>query len=182
MEPKEPNNISQENTIEEGQEKDPYTGIFFEVDVLLEKAKAECVERLQPLTIRELQEDELFACLEVFNYQDFGLNYNTFSKNGNDTDVNYEQFGDISAIPGLEEHITSHLDGKSTSQEQNEEFDKKMRKRLFVFFSDCWKQAGGSQAKIPTYFCFEKEEDQLMDFETGGVFSQEEALSRLESN
>ncbi len=182
MEPEEPNNLNQESKIEEGQGKDPYSGIFFEVDVLLEKAKAECAERLYPLTVREPAEGELFACVEVFNYQDFGLNYNIFSKKGDEIDINFEQFGDITAIPGLEEHIASHLDGKSTSQKQNEVFDEKMRKRLFDFFSDCWKQAGGGQAKTPTYFCFEKEEDQLIDFKTGEVFSQEQVISRLGSN
>lgn len=183
MEPTEPKNINLENKAqEETPEKDPYAGIFFEVDVLLEKAKTGCIERLRPLTIREPKEDELFACIEVFNYQDFGLNYNTFSKNESGIDVNFEQFGDITAIPGLEEHVKSHVDGKTTSQEQNETFDEKMRKRLFDFFSDCWKKAGGLQTKIPTYFCFEKEEDQLLDFQTGEIFSQEEIASRLGSN
>lgn len=177
-EPQEPQSMELENKI---QEKDPYSGIFFEVDVLMEQAKVSCIERLRPLVSRELGADELFACLEVFNYQDFGLNYNTFSKNGDEIDVNLEQFGDITAIPGLEEHIESHLDGKTTSKEQNKAFDEKMRKRLFDFFSDCWKQAGGGQAKVPTFFCFEEEEDQLMDFETGTVFSQEEIASKLES-
>lgn len=178
MEHKEPNNGQEHKT----EEKDPYAGIFFEVDVLMEKAKAECVERVRPLTTREPAPGELFACLEIFNYQDFGLNYNTFSKDGDDIDVNFEQFGDTTAIPGLEEHVEAYLEGKSASQEENDAFDEKIRKRLFDFFSDCWKQAGGSQAKVPTYFCFEKEEDQLMDFETGNTLTQEEIVSKIEQN
>lgn len=167
--------IGQENT----QEKDPYSGIFFEVDVLLEKAKAACIERLQPLTIREPKEGEAFACVEVFNYEDFGLNYNTFSKINDEVDINFEMFGDTTAIPGLQEHIEEHLEGKSTSQEQNEAFEEKLRERLFDFFSDSWKKAGGLEAKLPTYFCFEKEVYDLMDFQTGEVFSQQELFSKL---
>jgi hypothetical protein len=180
MEPQEPKNndkVEHENP----QEKDPYAGIFFETDVLLEKAKQGCIERLRPLTTREPVEGELFAAIEVFNYQDFGLNYDTFIKSEDGVEANYEQFGDVSAVPGLEDHIEAHLAEKTTSTEQNEHFDEKMRERLFAFFSSCWKEAGGAQSKTPTYFCFEKEEDQLMDFETGETLSQEEIVSKLES-
>lgn len=177
MEPTEPKNSNLENNLHENvSEKDPYSGIFFELEPVFEKAKAGCVQRLQPLVGREPKKDELFACIEVFNYQDFGLNYNTFSK---DLEPNFEQLGDESAIPGLQESIESYLQGKSTSQEQNQAFDEKLRKKLFDFFSDCWKQAGGASAKMPTYFCFEEEEYELMDFQTGKTYSDEEIAAKL---
>ncbi len=95
MEPTEPkNNLNLENNKQETtSEKNPYSGIFFEVDILMEKAKAACIERLQPLAVREPEADEVFACIEVFNYQDFGLNYNRFSKEGNEMRVRTSSLG-----------------------------------------------------------------------------------------
>ncbi len=56
-----------------------------------------------------------------------------------------------------------------------------MREKLFDFFSDCWKQARGLQAKVPTYFCFEEEEYMLMDLRTGETINQTEAAFRAGS-
>ena len=163
----------------ENLKKNPYDGIFFEVDALLEKAKESCAKRILPLVVRSPKENQVFGVIEVYQNQDFGLNYNSFLKVGGEITTDFEQFGDESAIPGLAEHIEGHLEGKSTSQEQNQEFCDKLDKRLIEFFSDAWNKAGGQSAKIPTFLALE-ERDEYIDFQTGDVLSEEDVLSRIE--
>jgi hypothetical protein len=174
----EQNNPIKANNQVEVQERDPYAGIFYEIDTLIKQAEVSCTELLKPLTTREPKENELYAILEVFNCQDYGLNYNLVSK---DLDIDFQKLGEASVIPGLQQHIETFLEGKTTSKEQDEGFDEILRSRIFDFFSKCWKEVGGMQTKTPTYFCFEKEEYELRDLRTGEILSEDEVSSRLES-
>ncbi len=170
-------------------EKGPFSGIFFEVDVLLQQARAGCIEKLRPLTTREQKQNELFASIQVNESQDFGINYNTFSKSDDPKSKeiipNYEMYGENTIIPGLEEHIEKYiqdLDAKKVkvSNTAEDAFVKSLNKRLLAFFTECWKVAGGLNAVTPTYFSFE-DDWKFIDMATGESLSQAAILKKLKN-
>lgn len=181
MEPQEPhiNNINGPEETRKTQEHDPYAGIFFEVDTLMNQARAGCVEKLRALAVREPSPEELFACIEVYQNNNFGLNYNTFRRDGDDVTADFESLQDgDSFIPGLEEHLETYMRGKPATTEEQDALTDKLRKRLFDFFSSSWREAGGESAPVPTYFSFE-EEHEYIDMKDGSVHTEEELVAEL---
>ncbi len=170
------------------QEQGPFAGIFFEVDVLMKQAKAGCIEKLRPLTTRVKEPNEVFASIQVNESQDFGINYNTFSKSvdpkSKEIEGNYEMYNEDTVIPGLEEHIEKYIQDLDTknvkiSDAVEDAFSKSLNKRLLAFFTECWKEAGGFNAVTPTYFSFE-DDQKFIDMTTGESLTTNKIVKMLQ--
>ena len=160
--------------------------LLADIEVILEAAIQEAVEKLRPYTQRQLEPDEIFACFELWNLQNYGLNYNKFFARQNDQgrinlDPDYEPVTeDASFIPELDKYMEDVFGNQEfeLTQAEDEEFSAEHEQQLFKWFAECWWAAGGESSAVPTFFCFEKE-GVCRDLKTAEVLSEVEAARRL---
>lgn len=163
------------------------TKLIDDIEGILERAKEKAVETLKPYTQRQLEQNEIYACFELMNLQNYSLNYNKFYAKKDDKgrskletdwttiDKNYASF-----IPELDKYIEDVFGSQENelSQAEDEEFSIEHEKQLFKWFSECWEAAGGGHSLVPTFFCFDKEYA-CRDLKTGEVMSEVETAKRL---
>lgn len=172
----------------ESTHEDPLAGIFFEIDTIMNSQEGRCVELFKPFTTRTQGETELFSTVEVWLGQgldeqayDCKLNYNTFDAY-DPLKSNFTILDDTNMFPGLSEHIASFVHNKTVSEKQRKNFEEKLEARFTSFFSMCWKKAGGSDAKTPTYLSFENQEGTYIDMQTGERYTDEQLEAHLKKN
>jgi hypothetical protein len=159
------------------------------IQEILDKNEERVVKELKPFAEKELDKDEIFACFEIFQMENHQLNYNTFfkkEKNGEKKiDSVYDFFNkkEGSFIPELTKYFKKVFNPDNFIQNENSEdgikFSEDYEKKLQDWFTNCWKKAGGENAKVPTYFSFGKDYN-FRDMFTGEVIDDEEEIaSRL---
>ena len=154
--------------------------IINHVQNILEVNEAGVIETLKGIFTRVPQEGELFGVIELFQTQNFGINYNIFSKKddsdkaGLGTEFTMINEGET-LFPELSEYMEESFKGTNN---ETELITQRTRKIYFTFFSQCFEKAGGPQATLPTYLAFE-EEDEYRDFRTGQVLNENEIAASL---
>jgi len=151
---------------------------------ILAASEADAIESLKPVVTKEPPKNAIFACFELFDTQDFGMNYNIFSvgkADGKDvlnTDWTTFQGEGVSFIPKLKAYSEEDTGAAELSEKEGREFTVKLEKLLFEWFAKCWKAAGGEHSTLPTYFAFDKEY-KCRDLFTGEIMSEEETAKKL---
>jgi len=161
-----------------------------QIGLALDESSAHAVEIMTKYVQREPEENEIFACMELWWEQDYSLGYNRFFV----TDVNGEQVlvtkWDETAlghslVPGILNYFDNYYQNMSRETEFTEaesmELSDNLERTLLGWMAHCWRVAGGEQTKLPTYFCFEKEY-KVRDLMTGEIMSEEEAARKLGYN
>jgi hypothetical protein len=159
-----------------------------EIESGLNKATDRTVEALKSFVGLKPEEDEVYACFELFWEQDYTLGYNKFfvrNSDGKQTlDTDWGPAGEMGDdfLPEVMEYFDGYYQNLSKktefTQDEGVDFSEKLEKSLFNWFARCWQAAGGYNSEIPTYFCFEKEY-KVRDLKTGEIMSEKEAAQRL---
>ncbi|GEM_PF-6425682 len=159
-----------------------------EIEAGLNKATDRTVEALKSFAAIKPEENEIYACFELFWEQDYTLGYNKFlvkNSDGKQTlDTDWGPAGDMgsSFLPEVMDYFDSYYQSMSKetefTQDEGIDFSEKLGKSLFGWFANCWQAAGGENSELPTYFCFEKEY-KVRDLKTGEIMSEKEAAQKL---
>ncbi len=156
--------------------------VIKEIDLILENATENTVNKLAPLVQLDRKENHAFSCLELFYMQNYELIYNSFFVRNRALETVYashEGFdGKQSFLPELKEYFISTKNDLNWNQNEGIAFTQAHEKQFLEWFKNCWKSAGGENSKIPTYFCFEKEY-QVQDIITGEIMEEEECARLL---
>jgi hypothetical protein len=114
--------------------------------------------------------------------QSYELVYNAFFINGGKLDTDYACFpgfeGEASFIPELAGYFQKILGQTGWNQSQGQDFTARHEKQFSDWFKKIWVAAGGDTAKVPVYFCFEKEY-RVQEVRTGKVMEELEAAKAL---
>ena len=173
--------------MENNGEKVTVTKLIADIEVILEGTKEKTVETLKPYTQKQLEQDEIYACFELMNLQNYFLNYNKFYAKKDDkgrikleTDWTAIDENYTSLIPELEKYMEKVFGSQENelSEADDEKFSINHEEQLFKWFSESWEAAGGEHSLVPTFFCFDKEYA-CHDLKTGEVISEVEAARRL---
>lgn len=159
-----------------------------EIEAALNKATDRTIEALKPFVAEEPDENEIYACFELFWEQDYTLGYNKFlvkDTGGRQTlSTDWGPAGEMgdNFLPEVMDYFDDYYQNLSKetefTQDEGIDFSDKLEKSLFDWFARCWQAAGGENSKVPTYFCFEKEY-KVRDLKTGELMSEQEAAHRL---
>lgn len=167
---------------------DRVTAAHSRIENALSKATDRTIQALRPFAALKPEEDEIYACFELFWEQDYTLGYNKFyAKNVDGRQVLKTEWGPAAEMgDDFLSEVMDYFDtyyedlSKETefTQDEGRDFSDKLEKSLFGWFAYCWQTAGGEHSEIPTYFCFEKEY-KVRDLKTGEIMSEAEAAQRL---
>lgn len=162
-----------------------------EIENALNKATDRTTEALKSFVSRKPEENEVFACFELFWEQDYTLGYNKFFvKNTDGTQILDPDWGPADEmgndfLPEVMDYFDKYYQNMSKetefTQDEDIDFSEQLERSLFNWFAKCWQMAGGENCEVPTYFCFEKEY-KVRDLKTGEVMSEQEAARRLGYN
>lgn len=165
--------------------KIPVDEVLRKIDQILAAAKTDCIQSLKTIVKTQPQKDQIYGCLELFHMQNYELVYNAFFARNGKLDVDYACLpnfeGNKSFIPALNEYFKSIIEKVGWGQAEGEEFTLKHEAQFLEWFKECWTAAEGSQSKVPTFFCFEKEY-RVQDIMTGKVMEEDEAARMLGFN
>jgi hypothetical protein len=157
--------------------------ILKDVKQILDASKERSIKKFKPLTVKERDENLIYACLQLF--QDFSLNYNLYylgqDQGENILDIKYAPLdeNDPVFLPELDAYIGNLVSTQELTEAEDAAFSTALYDDyLFHFLSECWASAGGDHTKIPTYFCFDKE-FMCRDFKTGEIIEEVEAARRV---
>lgn len=154
----------------------------------LKNAEENTKNILAPFAKLKIQENQACACIELFEYNNYHLNYNKYfvrqADGRNIVDCDFASaFGDNvgSALPELANFTANTFNTYEYSSEESEYFAPLERKILFDHFKKCWLDVGGMDCEVPTYFSFEKNYT-FTDFMTGEVHEENDMIKKLGFN
>lgn len=156
--------------------------IIQDIEKILTQSKALCTEALRPVVAAAPKPDQAYACLELFHMQRYELVYNAFYVRNNKLETEYACFpnfmGEKSFIPALDKYFEDLFSNREFTDSEAEIYEEKHQRQFLDWFKSCWKDAGGENAKTPTYFCFEKEY-KVQDIFSEDVMEEEECARHL---
>lgn len=168
-----------------------------EIDAILERAVPRSIELLRVPAARPPRLGEIFACFELYHFEDYGMNCTSFSIEDGELVTDCAAFPDDnfgSFLPELNSYIQGLYSDRFREafeeakglglykglwdQGTSEDFTARHERQLTIWFARLWDAAGGREAKVPAFFCFGKEY-QLRDIFTFELFDEDEGARRL---
>lgn len=165
------------------QETTKVDSIIAKTEEILAQATERTTEKLKLFVTLQPEEGEIFACFQLFDEQDYEMNYNKFfpkkpdSLNSMDVAPGAVDESNESFLPELRDFEEELFSNTELTESEGIDWTKKSEDLLTKWFSECWIAAGGKDSIIPTYFCLAKEY-KCRDMSTGEIISEKEAARR----
>ena len=156
--------------------------VITDIDAILDRAELACIAQLSAVMRADPKPGQIFACLELFHMQAYELNYNAFFVKDGKLSTEYACMpsfdGSHSFISELVGYLESIIIGLKWTEAQEHDFNARHEQQFLAWFKRVWASAGGARAKVPVYFCFEKEY-RVQDVVSGRVMEELEAAQVL---